>query len=209
MAYQRKIPFNMGKIVFEFENNLGIPEMKNHFIECQNLIPFNFCKSKKTGSETVHFYLDDYQFERTWNNPECYVNILRNFNGCFTPDFSLYTDMPLALQLYNIYRSRWIGRYYQTMGINCIPTVSWSTRESYKFCFVGIENCKQVSISSMSIINQKQEAAFLDGYSEMIKQVDPCQVILYGKKIKGFNDDRVIYFEPFYRRINNGRTRSK
>ncbi len=32
-------------------------------------------------------------------------------------DFSMYTEMPVALQLYNCFRNRWTGAYLQQNGI--------------------------------------------------------------------------------------------
>lgn len=51
-------------------------------------------------------FIDDYQFERIWNTPERYVNVLKQYDCVLTPDFSLYMDMPRAMKVWNIYRSR-------------------------------------------------------------------------------------------------------
>jgi hypothetical protein len=58
------------------------------------LIGFNYAKTSKDKSAGIHFYVDDYQFERVWNYPEKYVDILAEYACILTPDFSLYMDMP-------------------------------------------------------------------------------------------------------------------
>ena len=103
----------------------------------EDLIGFNYVLNKPDYTKGVHFFLDDYQFERVWNRPDNYVDKLSKFDCVLTPDFSLYTDFPLAMQIWNTYRSRLIGRYWQDCGVTVIPTVSWSTHESYNFCFDG------------------------------------------------------------------------
>ena len=105
---------------FETDGIFDIPK-----IECTaNAIPkvfisFNEALSyKKDCSELgVHFYIDDYQFERVWNYPEKYINLLKKFAAVITPDYSLCFDMPRALQIWNVYRQRMLGNYWQRNGI--------------------------------------------------------------------------------------------
>lgn len=59
------------------------------------------------------FFVDDYQFIRLWNDPDRYMPMLQQFRYVLTPDFSLYTDFPKALQIWNHYRKHWIGAYMQ------------------------------------------------------------------------------------------------
>ena len=42
------------------------------------------------------------------------------------PDFSLYLDMPMAMKIWNVYRSRLIGQMMQDADIVVIPTLSWA-----------------------------------------------------------------------------------
>ena len=43
-----------------------------------------------------------------------YLNILSKYGGVITPDYSLYRDMPLSMQIWNIFRSRALGSYLQS-----------------------------------------------------------------------------------------------
>lgn len=47
----------------------------------------------------VSFFIDDYQFERIWNDPYPYIERLREFPCALTPDFSLYMDIPMAIKI--------------------------------------------------------------------------------------------------------------
>lgn len=83
---------------FESDNDMGIPIIKNQDIsisEIDNskLIGFNFAKtSKETKTKGLHFFLHDYQFERVWNFPTRYLEILKNYKYVLSPDFSPYAD---------------------------------------------------------------------------------------------------------------------
>lgn len=107
-----------------------IPKMKR-VTECEieNWIGFNYarsCDKEERRDHGVHFYLDDYQFVRTWSDPDRYIKMLADFAVVSSPDFSMYTNFPRAIQIYNCYRAYWLGRYWQDHGINVIPNVMWS-----------------------------------------------------------------------------------
>lgn len=145
-------------------------------------IPFNYAAScKKREDKSIHFFVDDYQFTRLWNDPDRYMPMLREYQYVLTPDFSVYTDFPKALQIYNHYRKHWIGAYMQMHGINVIPTIAWSTPDSYEWCFDGEPTHGTVAISSVG--TQKDKIAkelFLKGYKEMIRRLEPESIIFYG-----------------------------
>lgn len=204
------MPLNLDKKVRLGDNKYGIPEMLNTPVNVHTLLPFNFAKTYtgNTNTQTISFFLDDYQFERVWNRPDDYTARLQRFTGCLSPDFSIWTDMPKALQLYNIYRSRWIGSFWQLKGIPCICTLSWADTESFDFAFLGCPEGGQVAISSMGIIRQQQETLFLQGLTAAIEQLNPSQILWYGNPIPGYTNPKVRYFEPFFRRFENGRTRN-
>ena len=45
------------------------------------IIPFNFALNIKRPCEmlAVHFFIDDYQFERIWKRPLVYIDVLKKF----------------------------------------------------------------------------------------------------------------------------------
>ena len=130
--------------IFEF------PCIEATFDIPNKLIAFSKCIPCKDYNQWVHFYEDDYQFERLWRNPKKYLDILKRYNGVILPDFSLYRDMPLVMQLWNIYRSRAIGCWLQANGIKVIPNIRFGDRRTYRICCDGIEkHCKGISESCL------------------------------------------------------------
>ena len=174
-----------------------MPIINNDGYIPKDLIGFNYAKTSKAKNVGVHFYIDDYQFERVWNAPEKYVDILSQYDCILSPDFSLYMDMPMPMKIWNIYRSRQIGAYYQSKGLKVIPTVSWAEKETFSFCFQGIPKGSIVSVSTIGV---KQDSDALevwkDGMREMIQAIEPTTILVYGGKLDfDYGDIEVIYFD--------------
>ena len=168
----------------------------NHFIPT-DLVGFNYAKTSKNKKVGIHFYLDDYQFERIWNNPEEYVSILSEYECILSPDFSLYLDMPMPMKIWNIYRSRQIGQYYQSMGIKVIPTISWAEKETFDFAFKGIPKGSIVSISTIGVKRDEDAMKiWREGMDAMITEIQPKTILVYGGKLDyDYGDIQVLYFE--------------
>ena len=161
-----------------------IPALEPETFVPERLIDFNAAKSSKEFDCGVHFFIDDYRFECFWNSPAQYVDKMRLYECAFTPDFSLYMDMPMAMKIWNIYRSRLIGQIMQNAGIRVIPTVSWAEPETYAFCFDGIPEGGNVAVSTVGVMRDKEaKKIFMDGMSAMIEKVNPAMILMYGKAI--------------------------
>ena len=206
--------YNLGIIDNENASEFWqMPIIKNDNFIPSKLIGFNYAKTSKEKNVGIHFYLDDYQFERLWNNPEEYIDILKQYECILTPDFSLYMDMPMPMKIWNIYRSRLIGQYYQSQGIKVIPTLSWAEEETFEFCFEGIPKGSIVSISTIGVKKNKEALKiWRAGVDELIRRIEPSTILIYGGKLDyDYGNIEVIYYENQVteRMIKNGRTRSK
>lgn len=174
---------NFDRFCFPGVGKYGIPQIEPVTdYPSGELIPMNYAKTEKhPESKIVHCFVDDYQFTRFWNAPDRYIPMLSRFAAVCSPDFSMYTDMPLAMQIYNHYRKHWLAAYWQLNGITVYPTISWSTPESYDWCFDGEPVGGVVAVSSVGTQNSKEsKRLFLRGYEEMMKRLDPAWVIFNG-----------------------------
>lgn len=131
----------------------------------------------------VHFFLDDFRFEPVWNRPFGALPALQTYGTALTPDFSLYREWPLVLQLWNTYRNRWCGAFWQAQGLTVIPTVSWGDKDSFAFCFLGIPRRSLVAISTVGVKLEQPMAysLFMAGFEEMLAQLQPTAVLCYGR----------------------------
>ena len=169
----------------------GMPIVRACDVVPDDLMGFNYatgCKDPDVRrSNGVHFFLDDYQFERIWRFPLDYGDRLADFQCVLTPDYSLYRDMPLPMQRWNCYRSRFVGAVWQTMGLDVIPTLQWSTPDSYSFAFDGMPTNSVVAVSTVGVLNDKTATRlWVQGFEEAIRRVHPTLVLLYGKPIPGY-----------------------
>lgn len=172
-----------------------IPTLEKVIYTPDNLIGFNYVKSTPpTPGTGVHFFLDDYQFERIWNNPDEYCPMLAEYDCVLTPDFSLYMEMPLAMMLWNTYRSRLIGQILQDYGATVIPTVSLADKRSFAFCFDGLPQGGTIAVSTIGVkLSDEASQIWVDGMDECLKRAKPNNVIVYGGDIGYKFDCEVAY----------------
>jgi hypothetical protein len=130
----------------------------------------------------VHFFLDDYRFETVWSRQRKALEALVAYTTLLSPDFSLYRDWPLMLQMWNVYRSRWCGAFWERQGFTVIPTVSWSTMASYEFCFLGLPRRSVVAVSAVGVRMEDalERYLFCAGFREMVVRLEPPVVLSYG-----------------------------
>ena len=173
-------------------------------------LPINYAKScKNPNNYVLHFYVDDYQFERMYNTPSKYLNMLKNFKYIIAPDFSLYLDMPRAMQIWNCYRNRALTYYYQTNGIEVIPNVSWSDEFSFSYCFDGLPKNSTLAVSSVGCMkNPKALLNFCKGFEAMMDSLQPRQVIVFGQlpeSLKKYKNIKIINtFYNKFEKFNQG-----
>lgn len=163
--------------------------------------PFNNLSRAFTKSLGVQMYVDDYRLHRLWATPDRYVPILQRAGVVLTPDFSLYTDVPLALNLYNHYRKHWLGAYWQRHGITVLPTIGWADENSFAWCFDGEPSQSVVSVSSVGTQRRADtKAAFLRGYDAMLERLQPQTVLFFGnipRECRG----NICPVEAFYKTV--------
>lgn len=107
--------------------------------------------------------------------------ILKKFAGVISPDFSLYRDMPLVMQQWNIYRSHAIGHWLQENGVPVITNVRWSDERTYELCCTGVPANSTIAIGSHGCIWLLQERKhFMRGIDQVVNKLKPKTIIVYG-----------------------------
>ena len=189
----------------------GMPRLRPCMAKPGRMVGFNYAKTAKDGDKrdaACHFFIDDYQFERVWTSPERYTEVLRGFRCVLTPDFSLYMDMPDAMQRWNRYRSQALGLFWQRQGLKVVPTLSWAEPESYRFCFDGVPRRSTVAVSTVGVKGDPAAlAVWHDGMREAMGRLAPRRVLLYGGRVDfDFGEAEVIEFKnSVTERMGHGR----
>jgi hypothetical protein len=159
-----------------------IPCLKKETAVPEDLILFSKAISSRSFDSWICFYEDDINFERLWNNPQKYLPILKRFAGVISPDFSLYRDMPLVMQEWNVYRNRAIAHWLQENGIPVIPNIRWGDERTYELCCSGIQKGGTIAIGSHGCIKLLQEREpFKSGLDYVINHICPDTIVVYGK----------------------------
>lgn len=177
--------YNMQLLDRDYDGFYQMPVIHDCRHTPDRLIGINYAKTSKDYEAGLHCFVDDYQFERLWNSPELYVETLQKFDCVLSPDFSLYLDMPMAMKIWNVYRSRVLGHYWQKQGMMVIPTVSWAEPETFAFCFDGIDPGSIVAVSTIGV--KREDDAFQiwkAGMDAMIKRIKPREILVYGGKLE-------------------------
>ena len=152
----------------------------------------------------VHFFVDDYQFERLWNFPKRYLGLLKRFQGVITPDFSMYQTMPKAQQIWNCYRSRALAYWFQSNDIDIVPVVEWAEYSDLDWCLDGLPSHSTLAIGAYGCNKTKlARYGFIKGVEKICNTLMPEAIVIYGKEIKSINSlcKNVIWEENYCKTI--------
>lgn len=202
-SFQHNVFENQERMQFEADGWYGMPEITATQTVGTKFLRFADWKEvDDLGEYIAHFYYDDYKFISAWREPEKYLERLKQFKAVISPDFSVYTDFPRALQITSCYRRQWCGAYWQYHGIDVNPDVVWGDEQSYDYCFEGIPIGSVVAVSSVGVKRDKEwnnteGNLFKQGYEEMMRRLNPTKVLYYGDMIDGLKGD-IIQIPSFY-----------
>ena len=106
-------------------SSLGMPELDLALIVRSIPLPFAPWGSqsrKKTFMGTYHFFIEDKNFSALWKFPDRVL-----LSGCSVfvePDWSIPEHSDYPIFLYQLYRRRYIARYWQSLGLYIVPNLS-------------------------------------------------------------------------------------
>lgn len=184
----------------ELVGRYGMPKLKRISADVSGLksVPFTEARKEKNPKKSVvHCFLDDCKFETLWREPMKSIETLFHFRYVIPPDFSFYSDMPLALQIYQVYRMRAIHNFITESGISCIPVAGWAGEESFEFCFDGLPENSTVAVSTNGCFSKEGMECYRRGFSEMCRRLHPARVIVVGKPISVNEDVEMQYLDSF------------
>lgn len=161
-----------------------------------DLIGFNYALSSNEFDKGIHFYIDDYQFERIWNNPTKYIEILSRYACVLMPDFSMEMGMPYSLKMWNCFRAKLISQWWQDNGLTVIPTIRFSSEETWEWCYDGIPENSVVCLSVQSVSREKEAYGWWKQAVQLfIDTKKPKMILLYGNDIDfDFGDIPIKYY---------------
>ena len=186
------------------DNALGVPLVlpaDSSDIFDLPVVPWRSLRFERVTKQlAVHCFVDDYRFETSWTSPLRALKYALRFAFAFSPDFTLSPDYPPVLNQFQVYRARWVARYWQNNGVIVIPSVSWAGVDSFEYAFAGIPQNSIVSIATYGI--RKNPAGFGAGYRAMCDALNPAAVYVCGELPKELHALAAHYpITPFYKTI--------
>lgn len=167
----------------DYDGYIELPVIKTSNLLPEKVVTFSKAMSGKWTDFNcwVTFYEHDVKFECLWNNPRQYIEKLKKFKGVISPDFSVYRNMPLIMQMWNTYRGRALAVWLQNNGIEIIPNVRFGDERTYSFCFDGIEENKTIALGTHGCIKRKEDKIFFKaGLFRLMQRLRPETIIVYG-----------------------------
>ncbi len=183
----------------------------------------NVGEYKKTSNTCVTFYQYDETFDSMnglWNaivhkNQRLLQHFKNRFSGVkfiTCPDYSITGDMPLCMQIFNVYRSRVVAIWLRE-NCNCtiIPNLRFNNEKSYDYCFDGIAYNSVVCFSILGLCSKPVDVKnIINGLHETIIRIRPKAIIVYGECTDSkFNmlfkeclDNQIVIIRPNSRRKN-------
>lgn len=193
---------NLEKAIFPGVGPYEIPALRPEKYKEVQWMGFNYANQCRDHvGKGVHFFVDDYQFERIWTKFERNVNMLAKFDAVLTPDWSMYVDWPVIVQIWNHYRKHYVGAYLQMMGVTVYPSISWSDRRSFNWCFDGEPVGGCVAVSSVGTqLREENRRDFMYGYDAMYERLKPETVIFNGSVPKECRGN-IVRIEEYQKRL--------
>ena len=159
--------------------------------------PFDRISAKNSNKNSlVMFYINDNRFANRLTHPWSYTNELLKYKGVIAPDLSQYIDMDYSERMSNNYWNKVFAAYWQNLGVNIYPNVTWSLPDSYEYSREGYPCKSVIAINSMGIAKSNFSISqWLDGYWYMISVLEPICILRYGPKVYGENESVSIYLD--------------
>lgn len=198
---------------YSASNIWGFPDMLEQQTdptkETYTIKPYRsrYIRKKK---DVCHFFLDDHRLEPIWSRESVASKSIKKYKAVMTPDFSIYTDWTRAVNIYQTYRNRWMMRHWQEMGIEVIPTVNWTDKSSFDFCFTSILTNQVISLSIADFRSETTKTNYLLGLEQMQRQLRPKKIICYGETdLDKYLDCPIDYHETDWVKMRKKLEKSK
>lgn len=194
-GYNKDMRYGYKKLLEEFklkEDNLtptaDVVIHADELPDFENVIGFNEVKTfKGDRSKTmVHFFIDDYQFLRTWNDLEKWTEILGEFRVVLGPDFSMYPEFPEEVNRYEHWRACHVMSYWQREWEALpeppvvIPTLQWTDAENAGYCSKYLGPFGWYAISTVGLATTGEIEAFQKGLRAMCEKLSPKGLLVFG-----------------------------
>lgn len=173
----------------DFSRPWEMPRLKATHAHPKALVPFSVAMSRDWVDFDcfVHFYEDDFRFERIWNDPKKYLPKLAKFDGVIMPDFSTCIDFPRPLKLWNAYRNQLLGAWLQSEKLSVIPNARY--QPDCDWLVEGLPRESVIAICGRGLTkNLDERRRFVRDVKATVEALAPAAIVYYGSEQFGVMD---------------------
>ena len=185
---------------FNLVGKYEMPEVQPYNGEIPySLTPYSM-KNVGNKSGAVHFYIDDYRFGGMymWGRLQHIAEQVAVYKTVIAPDFSIYLDQSRILNLFQLYQNRVATAYWQSIGLQVIPSVSWGNADSFEYCFDGLPQQSILSIGGLGNAHHPSMIQLWEyGVKLTIERLNPTALIIYGAPRQINLPIETHYFQSF------------
>ena len=164
-----------------FSEGWEMPLVSATSVRPRSLIPFSVAIDKRCTEygSFVHFYEDDFRFERVWNYPKRYLSRLSKFAGVVMPDFSTCIDFPKPLKMWNAYRNQLLAAWWQECGITVLPNARHEP--DCDWLIEALPKHSSIAICGRALVkNVEERRRFVRDLQTTIDVLEPTFIAYYG-----------------------------
>ena len=169
---------------------LDMPRLAPVHVDPDRLVAFSDAMSPKWRDFGcfVHFFEDDCNIERFWNNPRAYINKLNKFQGVIGLDYSVCWDFPVALKDYNHWRNS-VCTYWMQRHLSCVVPQARCEKDNYESVLAGFPKRSTIAIGARSMVRNPDNRTVLKKSVERIVDfLEPENLLWYGSDQYGVTD---------------------
>lgn len=167
------------------------------------LAPWGAGSRLRKDISTYHFYVEDYRFEAIWKDPT--KVLISGVRALVEPNLSLFDTTPVAYGLQQIYKKRWIARYFQECGIKVYADLNVS-RKFQEYNKLGIPK----GYNAFFTRGYADRISHLEEELEVAREISGLEtpnLIIYGggAKVHEFcAEHNLVYVEQYMQAKKNG-----
>lgn len=173
----------------DFSRPWDMPALDAVDVRPTALVPFSVAMHERWSDYGcfVHFFEDDFRFERVWNDPRKYLPKLARFEGVVMPDFSTCIDFPRPLKMWNAYRNQLLGAWFQRQGIATLPNARH--QPGCDWLIEGLPRRSVIAICGRALTKDVDERRrFVRDVRTTVDVLEPTAIVYYGSDLHGVMD---------------------
>lgn len=190
--------------VYQTEGRFELPKLLPYQGRLPNEFrPYNARVLPDASRVGVYCHIDDAHFISCWNRPMTGLAKVRRYMTAVAPDFTLWMDGLLCENVEQLRRNRVIGLYWQSNGVQVIPSASWGSADSLKYSFDGLPQNSWLALGHQRIGGRQEQRLYQYAVERLIEVKRPIGLIVFGAKLHFNVPVEVRYYPSFITKFMN------